>query len=122
MTHEYIFPLAKRWKACALVCLSLALSSCTTVDTVRGTLSNRFSSTDISSAQPNTETARTSSLIADIEQGLATLGYDPGVVDDKKDARTEAAIQDFQLDQNLRIDGKATKKLLAAVNRELGSR
>lgn len=122
MTFDIFLPLAKRLKAVALPCLGIALSSCATVDTVKGTLSSRFSSTEGSSIQPNTDTAKTRSLVADIEQGLATLGYDPGVIDDKKDARTEAAIQDFQLDQNLRIDGRATEKLLAAVNRELGNR
>jgi len=48
----------------------------------------------------------------EIESGLTTLGYNPGIPDGIMDARSELAIQEFQLDNNLTIDGKASTELL----------
>lgn len=58
------------------------------------------------------------SMITDIQQQLSKLGYNPGRSTGKLNARTEAAIQDFQLDNNLRIDGKPSAELLELLNKK----
>ncbi len=85
---------------------TLLVSGCATVDDLKG----RF----VPGSTASTDDAG-DSLVADIERGLRELGYSPGTVDGYLDIRTEAAIQDFQLDHDLRIDGRATPELLKAL-------
>ncbi len=49
--------------------------------------------------------------ISEIQTKLAKLGYFTGKADGNFNAATEAAIQDYQLDNGLRIDGRPTEKL-----------
>lgn len=53
--------------------------------------------------------------ISEIQSKLADLGYYSGDIDGNFDAATEAAIQDYQLDNGLRIDGRPTEKLREAL-------
>ncbi len=114
-------------------------SGCTAIDGVRNQISERFSGNDAAvqgaadkgagqqslnaaTQPPATRPAATQpvkveapSLLMQIEQRLAELGYNPGPVDGRATARTEAAIQDFQLDNDLKIDGKPTESLLKSL-------
>lgn len=55
------------------------------------------------------------SILVQIQTILKDQGYYKGKVDGKFSASTEAAIQDYQLDSGLRIDGRATPELLEAL-------
>lgn len=61
-------------------------------------------------------------LLVEVQEKLRTLGYYKGPISGKLDSRSEAAIQDFQLDNDLRIDGRPTPTLLQQINKTLGSR
>ena len=50
-----------------------------------------------------------------VEQRLAALGYDPGVVDGVFDAATDAAIRDYQTAMGLPVDGVITDTLRATM-------
>ena len=56
-------------------------------------------------------------LLVDVQEKLRTMGYYSGPISGKLDSRTEAAIQDFQLDNDLRINGRPTKSLLTEINK-----
>lgn len=58
-------------------------------------------------------------LVLEIESALLELGYSPGTVDGHLDVRTEAAIQDYQLDNDLQINGSADRSLLDALTESL---
>jgi len=47
---------------------------------------------------------------SDVQKALRNAGYDPGAVDGKKGPKTKQAIQDFQEDNNLTVDGVVGKK------------
>lgn len=55
------------------------------------------------------------SVLVQIQTLLKAQGYYNGDISGDFTASTEAAIQDYQLDKGLRIDGRPTKKLLAAL-------
>lgn len=57
-------------------------------------------------------------LIKEIQTKLKKLGY-VSTISGKFDAKTEAAIQDFQLDNDLNIDGKPSQSLLQVINAQL---
>ena len=59
------------------------------------------------------------SLVRETQEKLLQLGYDVGTPDGRYGAKTEAAIQDFQLDNDLGIDGKPSASLLRVINARL---
>jgi peptidoglycan hydrolase-like protein with peptidoglycan-binding domain len=60
--------------------------------------------------------------VLELEQSLTALGYKTGKVDGIYDARTRAAIQDYQTDEGLADDGLATPTLAARVEDDLSQR
>jgi len=63
----------------------------------------------------NNTTESEDSVLFKIQSLLKEHGYYNGEVDGKFTAATEAAIQDFQLGNGLRIDGRPTQQLLAVL-------
>lgn len=61
------------------------------------------------------------SLVIQIQKGLAQLGYYPGKTDGIAGIKTRAAIRTFQLKYGLKVDGKPSAKLLAAIRVALKS-
>ncbi len=57
-----------------------------------------------------------SAVLEGVQTKLAALGYDPGPVDGVMGRRTRAAIQAFQADAGLRVDGEISDELIAALN------
>ncbi|MBO6717262.1 MAG: peptidoglycan-binding protein [Rhizobiaceae bacterium] len=57
-------------------------------------------------------------LTRQAQQHLAELGYDPGPVDGLPGARTNAAIERFQRDQNLPVSGQVSNQLVEQLRRE----
>lgn len=110
--------------------LSLAIgvsiiSGCATVDDVRNQISEKLgrdkspteqTATAVPVASPN------ASLAGQIQEKLTELGYKPGRITGKSNSRTEAAIQDFQLDNDLRVDGRVSVTLLETLNAALANR
>lgn len=58
-------------------------------------------------------------LLVEVQEKLRTLGYYSGPISGRLDSRSEAAIQDFQLDKDLRIDGRPTSTLLEEIDKAL---
>jgi|GEM_PF-629901 len=58
-------------------------------------------------------------LIADVQRGLARLGYDPGPADGVAGEKTRRAIRRFQTRVGLAADGVASSALKAAIDREI---
>ena len=52
------------------------------------------------------------STVAEIQKGLQELGYNPGPVDGIPGKQTQDAIRQYQQDNNLLVDGMATRALL----------
>jgi peptidoglycan hydrolase-like protein with peptidoglycan-binding domain len=50
--------------------------------------------------------------VADVQNELSRLGYDPGPVDGQYGPQTRTAIKTYQEDYNLVVDGRASKPLL----------
>ncbi len=61
-------------------------------------------------------------LVADVQRGLARLGYDPGPADGVVGAKTRRAIRRFQTRAGLAADGKVSVALKAAIDREINRR
>lgn len=59
--------------------------------------------------------------IRSVQQNLADRGYDPGPTDGRWGQRTQAALRNFERDQNLRADGRPDPQTLAALGVESGS-
>jgi len=74
--------------------------------------SSQDGNVDTVAAVEESSGGRDQALVLEIEETLDKMGYEPGEVDGKFDPKTEAAIQDFQLDNGLDIDGKPTRPLL----------
>ena len=51
------------------------------------------------------------SAVSRVQAGLAKLGYDPGPIDGVMGGRTRTAIEDYQEDNDLLVDGRATLDL-----------
>ncbi len=51
-------------------------------------------------------------VIRQVQQHLTRLGYSPGIADGIMGGKTKRAIQLYQIDYNLSVDGKATRTLL----------
>ena len=56
-------------------------------------------------AEPVLKKGSTGQAVRDFQQGLKDLGYDPGAVDGKFGAKTEAAVKAFQGDRGITADG-----------------
>jgi peptidoglycan hydrolase-like protein with peptidoglycan-binding domain len=56
--------------------------------------------------------------IRNIQEALDARGYDPGHVDGQMGRRTRQAIRQFQIDEELRVDGKLTHALLHILTAE----
>jgi len=130
-----------------LLAVSLFLSSCATVDSTIGkvtsTVNDRFGKS--SGDSDNVDSVETSAsevdagndgknapqiadkrssgkpLLVELQEKLRKLDYYSGPISGKLDSRTEAAIQDFQLDNDLRIDGRPTEALLLKVDEAIGA-
>jgi len=66
-------------------------------------------------AQQPTATSSEADMIETIQRFLQQLGYDPGPVDGIMGKKTRTAIQAFQRDHNLRVDGEASMTLVEAI-------
>ena len=62
--------------------------------------------------------AEHSTRIAEIQAGLADLGYDPGPIDGLLGPKTRDAIMEFQKDQELKVDGEYSDILSILVETE----
>jgi len=58
---------------------------------------------------------KTDQQVARAQAYLLALGYDAGPIDGSYGLRTKAAIESFQRDHNLRVDGAVTTQLVAAL-------
>ncbi|HBR98368.1 MAG TPA: hypothetical protein DD979_13480 [Gammaproteobacteria bacterium] len=58
-------------------------------------------------------------LVKTVQTKLNTLGYQSGEPDGVYTAATETAIQDFQLDNDLAVDGKPSVSLLRVINSQI---
>jgi len=124
---------AYRLMASLMLLFFVLLTGCASVDAtverVKSGISDRFGNNDDveSNATPVLEatvaeepaTPATKPLLVDIQEKLRTLGYYSGPISGRLDSRSEAAIQDFQLDKNLRIDGRPTAALLQKIDEAL---
>lgn len=109
----------------AILAAAIVTGGCETVDGVRDQLSERLGrdkSPAEQSAAIAAEPAPNETLTGQIQEKLVELGYKPGRITGKLNSRTEAAIQDFQLDNDLRIDGRATEELLNTLTITLSNR
>lgn len=130
--NQWIFALA------AAVFFAMFATSCATVDAtvdkVKSGVSDRFgkgdkvapSSDTLPADQPASEDAPLKPLkkplLVDIQEKLRALDYYSGPISGKLDSRTEAAIQDFQLDNDLRINGRPTQSLLEEIDKAMEAR
>lgn len=124
------FTVNKAWHIRLFMALSLGaclatVSGCAAVEGVRGQISSRLGGDSKASEQVATAvptSAPNESLTGQIQERLKKLGYKPGRITGKPNSRTEAAIQDFQLDNDLRVDGRVSVKLLEALNSAIAER
>ncbi len=56
-----------------------------------------------------------------VQAGLAKLGYNPGPIDGVKGRQTTRAIRNYQRDNGLLVDGRASYELAQHIDRKLGS-
>ena len=56
--------------------------------------------------------------VRQLQQRLKTAGFNPGAVDGKFGARTDAAVRAFQRANRLQVDGKAGTKTMQALQRD----
>ncbi len=110
--------------------LSLFLISCATVETIKTEVKDRLPTKqteqvleDEASIVADTTPVLSAEeqLVTRIQESLNSLGYSAGPTNGRLGAKTEAAIQDFQLDSGLRIDGKPTQELLDLLKRKVAS-
>jgi len=109
------------------------LTGCATVDTtfdrVKSGVSDHFGGSDKNEVRTlqedevvpepvNLEPAK-KPLLVDVQEKLRILGYYSGPISGKLDSRSEAAIQDFQLDNDLRINGRPSGSLLQKIDKVL---
>ncbi|MDO9599149.1 MAG: peptidoglycan-binding domain-containing protein [Azoarcus sp.] len=69
----------------------------------------------LSGALPGLQYAQASSTVMEVQRELNQLGYNAGSADGLMGARTRSAIQAYQRDSNLHVDGQATSSLLSHV-------
>lgn len=98
-----------------------------TVDKVKAGVSDRFGKEEeaeadgLQAVEGSAEPAKPlkKPLLVEVQEKLRTLGYYSGPISGSLDSQTEAAIQDFQLDHDLRINGRPSKPLLSELNKAL---
>ncbi len=66
-------------------------------------------------SSPQSAAAYDGRLVADIQSGLAKLGYDPGPADGKLGPKTRSAIVRYQRDKGLPADANPTNGLAAHI-------
>ncbi len=54
-----------------------------------------------------------------IQEGLASLGYDPGPTDGRPGPATKAAIEAYQRDNQLPVDGEVTRELSEHIDKSV---
>lgn len=64
---------------------------------------------------PQVQTNAASVTVVEVQQLLAVLGYEPGIVDGLFGARTRSAIEAFQSDNGMAVTGEVTDDLVAAL-------
>ena len=102
-----------------LILSSVSVGCAGTLQGVKADLKSVGQKTGLSSsdttnaAVENTESEP--SVLTKIQTLLKEKGYYEGEINGNFTATTEAAIQDYQLDKGLRIDGRANKELLAVL-------
>lgn len=114
-----------------LTIVTLFLMSCATVDKMKEEVLERLpkkqsqeeseSGSSESSIDATPSLSSEEQLVVNIQESLKSLGYSTGPANGRLGAKTEAAIQDFQLDSGLRIDGKPTQKLLDQIQEKIAS-
>jgi hypothetical protein len=62
-----------------------------------------------------------SSAVGRVQAGLAQLGYNPGPVDGVMGSQTRSAIEAYQRDHGLLVDGRPTSQLARHIEDQLGS-
>jgi hypothetical protein len=62
-----------------------------------------------------------STAVARVQAGLTQLGYDPGPVDGVMGSQTRQAIEDYQRDNGLLVDGRASAQLAQHIDDQLES-
>ena len=118
-------------RVAGIAVVSLLLMSCATVDKVKEGVMERLPKKQPQAqvAEENTESSPVAApllsseeqLVMSIQESLTSLGYTTGPANGRLGAKTEAAIQDFQLDSGLRIDGKPTPELLDRIKAKIAS-
>ncbi len=120
------------WLVLSSLCMVVLLGGCATVSDTYGSVSSsvstKFGKKDdpelaselVPAGEQDAKTekpvVREKPLLVDIQEKLRVLGYYSGPISGRLDSRTEAAIQDFQLDNDLRINGRPTQALLDAID------
>ena len=104
-----------RKSAVAIAWLAFFLGACSSLENVQTRIPNPYQS-----ASPAPVDGPI--LEKEIESGLTNLGYNSGTPDGLMDVRSEMAIQEFQLDNNLTIDGKVSTALLDQIRLQLANR
>lgn len=59
------------------------------------------------------------SAVARVQAGLTELGYSPGPIDGQQGEKTTAAIEAYQRDNGLLVDGRASVELASHIDRKL---
>lgn len=100
------------------------LSSCSTVDKAKDPFGGEDERSVLIDSSSNTASAPATlnprqQLLVSIQESLAELGYAPGRTDGIMDSQSEAAIQDFQLDNDMRINGRPSTELLQTLERAI---
>jgi phage tail tape-measure protein len=62
-----------------------------------------------------------SSAVGRVQAGLTQLGYNPGPVDGVMGSQTRSAIEAYQRDHGLLVDGRPTSQLARHIEDQLGS-
>ena len=111
------------------IVMALLLVSCSTVESLKTDVMERFPKKQTAESSGGDATEQQAdevpqlteqqTLVIEIQESLKTLGYSTGAVNGRLGAKTEAAIQDFQLDHGLRIDGKPSQTLLDLMKEEI---
>lgn len=78
-------------------------------------LPNSAGASGFSTAGAKLELAQYSSTVLELQRELNRLGFNAGPVDGLMGARTRSAIQDYQRDNQLLVDGQPTSNLLSHV-------
>lgn len=127
--HPTCNRLTQPFKMVAILVLFITLAACSTYDGLKSDIKRIIPGGDdnaeasslalIDEEAPTPQTSEQPSgdtLVTQIQEKLAALGYNPGKINGETNTKTEAAIQDFQLDNDLVIDGRPSKSLLRLIS------